>query len=76
MIKVVCIKINDNNPPFKNVLEIGKIYEAEEYNELSYSTNGRYYILDLVEYPKIFEKKLFMTLAEYREKQINSIINE
>ena len=83
MIKVVCIKIDDNNPPYNNTLQIGKIYEARDYSELDLSDAGPsatssnlFYILNLTKWPKIFPKSLFITLAEYREQQINNILDD
>ena len=84
MIKVVCIKIEDNNPPYNNTLQIGKIYEAIDYSAAAMlsdagpnaTSSNLFYILNLTKWPKIFPKSLFITLAEYREQQINNILDD
>ena len=90
-VKVVCVKLSDLNPPFKNTLKIDEIYEARCFSELNLSNGGpgctppdRFYFLNLKNYPKILKKTAdfavkkdnFITLAEYREKQINTILDE
>ena len=66
MIKVVCI----NNTRYEGILELYKIYDAEE----KYFDPERYYYH--VYYLGYYPRHLFMTLAEYRDKQIDNILNE
>ena len=75
--KLICVNLN-GICKYKHVLEIGKIYYTTaggifhdknvEYYYLSEKYNG-----DICGY---FDISMFMNLAEYREKQINSILED
>jgi hypothetical protein len=67
MIKVVCIFNKGGNNETLPCLTIGKIYDAEEGREYYWLTSD-----DNVTYN--YDKKFFITLAEYRDNQINSIL--
>ena len=73
--KIVCDNL-DGLCIYKHVLEIGKIYyERGIYHD----DNVEYYYLDNKENGDIcgyFDISMFISIAEYREKQINSILDE
>jgi len=73
IIKVVCISVGnydgDINLMYPLSLTIGKVCEATVY--VSY-----YEILNDRGFYNLYPKEYFITLAEHREQQINSILNE
>jgi hypothetical protein len=69
MIKVFCI----DNQYYEDMLDIGKIYDAELVSN-RYSTCKQYTISDNgIEFYLCRER--FITLAEWRNNQINSILD-
>lgn len=75
--KIECIYINDDTCTVyaagyrESVLEKGSIYTCEGHPDsifYSVTTNNKYY--------GVFEKKDFITLAEWRAKQIDEILKD
>jgi hypothetical protein len=68
MIKVVCI----DNHSYEDMLDIGKIYDAklviDNYPHKQYTISGCG--------QQYFLTRRFITLAEWRDRQINSILDE
>lgn len=76
MFKVICISNQTANPLDSKELEVGKIYDADFFNG-SNRFNSELYKIYLVEGNyKLYFKKLFLTLAEWRNKQIDSILED
>jgi hypothetical protein len=73
MIKVICIK-NDGWSQLKSQLTINKVYDAK----LIQVNSGDYYygiISDIGIYIE-YNIDRFITLADWRQQQINGILNE
>ena len=74
MIKIVCVNLD--LPPIWNGLflpEIGKIYDAVEHN----GGLAKGYLIKVGSIDNYWiPANLFITLAEWRDKQINSILDE
>ena len=71
MIKILCISnLYEMTDTTWNGIEIGKTYDAVKENKNSYFIERRIGVL--YKYPK----HLFILLSEYRNQQINSILNE
>jgi hypothetical protein len=75
-IKIICIADN------KLLKDIGALYYVK-YNgvyeaEIDSLQNNSYriYFLDISGYTVNINKKYFITMAEWREQQINSILND
>lgn len=69
LLKVVCINNEEKNDILCD-LTLNKIYESHYYDGISYllkGNNGFYHF---------YSSNRFITLAEWREKQINSILDE
>jgi len=70
MIKVVCIKKCNNILSNAPNCMVGIIYDMEIFFDNCYQIyeNGKF--------KGLFDKDNFITLAEWRQQQINSILNE
>ena len=80
MMKLLCVR-EDNKRFGLKILSLGEIYDGEiyshnieDYYEISPNKNNDKYILDLGG-SWVFSRDLLVPLAEYREQQIESIIN-
>ena len=77
--KLVCIKEENNRHTMK--LKLNSIYDGEiVHNRYIYLDNDYYYwgiflIRNLVEKTWVFSKTTFMPLSEWREQQLNEILN-
>ena len=74
--KVVCLK-NDITSHLAACHEItvGKIYDADFFGKFVTSDLYKIYLTEGIYY-RLHFKKLFLTLAEWREQQIDSILND
>jgi hypothetical protein len=74
-IKLLCLIIDDDNFVDGNVFRLGDIYEGYYYSDNIF---GEMWVVYGVEGKRGFHRPLknFMSLADWREKQINSILDD
>ena len=78
-IKMICI--SNDKPKSNGVnLTIGEVYEVLPMMSHTYGINQNLYSIRYSNIKEItnyyWEKELFINLSEYREQQINNIIND
>ena len=76
MIKIICDNL-DGRCTYKKVLEIGKVYYTTPI--IYHDENVEYYFLDENHNDHIcgyYDVSMFISFAEYREQQINSILED
>ena len=64
--KVVCIKSDRNNK-----VTVDKVYNVIYVNEVLSVNN--YYIEDDLGYKSLYDKRMFITLEEFREKRLSEL---
>ena len=81
MFKVICISnstyvnLGDNDYIFSE-LEVGKIYDADYFGISNREGEGLYKIYFETGDFKLHFSKLFLSIAEWRDKQIDSILED
>ena len=75
MFKVICISNKTASKFDEKELEVGKIYDADFFGKFVTSDLYKIYLTEGIYY-RLHFKKLFLTLAEWREQQIDSILND